>query len=216
MLLSVHIPKTAGVSFRNIIKEHFGPGYSQFYWEFCDAWGRVHPDVPPGATCVHGHFAVDQLANRFPGASFVTWVRDPVDRVASSYFHRLRDPDPRNWISRKVHEEKLSLEAYAEIPEARNEMAHFMGDRQPGDFAFVGIMEEFDESLSRFCDQFGLPPQRSRRDNCNPAHASAHYEIPSETREKILRLNERDAAIYAECLDIFHAFSVQRQLRRAG
>jgi hypothetical protein len=176
----------------------------------------VHTNVPPGATCVHGHFVPDQLAARFPAARVVTWVRDPVDRVASSYFHRIRDPDPRNWISRKVHEEKLSLVEFAAIPEARDEMAHFMGDRSPADFDFIGITEEFDESLDRFCRQFGLPPQRSRRDNCNPGQSGQRYEISPAEREKILELNERDAAIYAECLEIFYAYSVQRQLRRAG
>ncbi len=216
MLLSVHIPKTAGVSFRNIIKEHFGPGYAQYYWEYTDAWGRTHPDVPPGASCLHGHFVADQLAGRFPGANLVAWVRDPVERVASSYYHRLRDPDPRNWISRQVHAEKLDLVEFAEIPETQNEMAHFMGRMRPWDFDFIGIAEHFDESLARFCRQFGLPPQRSRRDNCNPEQACARYGIPEDQREKIQRLNEGDAEIYAACLEIFYAISVQNQLRHAG
>ena len=46
MLLSVHIPKTGGVSFRNILKVYYAAGYAQCYWEITDAWGRVQAEVP--------------------------------------------------------------------------------------------------------------------------------------------------------------------------
>lgn len=201
MILSVHIPKTAGVSIRNFLKEHYGAGFVLSYWQVTDAFGRVLPEVPASAACVHGHFVADHLAARFPDASLVTWVRDPVDRVVSSYYHRLRDPDWQNSVCRKVHEEKLSLVEFAELPEMRNEMANFMGRKQPADFAFIGIMEQFDLSLSIFSEQFGLPARPVGRDNCNPWHpVGLPYHLPADIRASISRVNDVDAEIYAECL----------------
>lgn len=216
MLLSVHIPKTAGVSFRNVLKDHFGASYAQFYGEYTDASGRTQADVPVGAGCLHGSFVADELAARFPSASLVAWVRDPVERVASAYHQHLRDPDPRDGTAQKVHAERLDLVEYAGIFEARNRMAHFLGRMRPSDFDFIGVIEYFDESLERFCGRFGVPPQRGLRDNCNPARSGASYDLPATVREEILELNRADAEIYAECLEIFHALSLQRQLRRVG
>ena len=155
MLLSVHIPKTGGVSFRNMLKESYGSGFVLNYWEVTDAWGRV-PEAPATAACIHGHFVAHELADRFPAAQLATWVRDPVERVASSYYHRLRDPDPRNYVSRMIHEQQLSLLEFAELREARNEMAWFMGRKWPEDFAFIGVTEHFAESM--FVSAHGVRP----------------------------------------------------------
>ncbi|MDB6113529.1 MAG: Sulfotransferase family [Lacunisphaera sp.] len=203
MLLSVHIPKTGGVSFRNALKEFYGPGFVLSYWEVTDAWGRVLPEAPPTATCVHGHFVAHDLADRFPTASLATWVRDPAERVASSYYHRLRDPDRQNRISRLVHERQLSLLEFAELPEVRNEMAWFMGRKQPADFAFIGVMEHYEEAMARFCLDFGFPAQPVRRDNCNAARVTATYPMSGEVRARLTALNDRDAEIYSECLELF-------------
>lgn len=216
MILSVHIPKTGGISFRNIIKEHFADKYAQCYWEITDAWGRVHPTVPPWVECLHGHFALTQFEPLFPDANCITWVRDPVERVISSYFHRLREPDPRNWITCKVHQERLTLAEFVEIPEVQNEMAHFLGARGPQDFDFVGVMEDFDSSLREFCTQFGLPCQSARRDNVNPTRAGAEYAIAPELRRRIKMLNFRDGEIYRRSLELRAARSKTWFVRSAN
>jgi hypothetical protein len=205
MLLSVHIPKTGGVSFRNMLKEFYGPGFVLSYWDITDAWGRVLPEIPKSATCVHGHFVAHELAERFPSANLITWVRNPVERVVSSYYHRLRDPDPRNYVSRMIHEQGLGLLEFAELPEARNEMAVFMGRKQPADFAFIGITEYYEDAMERYCQEFGLPRQPVRRDNINPAREHTGYALGPEVRARILAWNEIDAGIYSECHDQFTA-----------
>lgn len=201
--LSVHIPKTAGVSIRNILKEHFGPGFVLYYWQMTDAWGRVIKEVPADATCVHGHFQTDQLTRLFPRAKLITWVRDPVERVISSYYHRLRDPDPQHPVCHELHSKKLSLPAYAALPLVRNEMAHFFGSKQPEDFMFIGLVENFADSLARMAGLLGLSVAPLRRDNVNPAKPADRYEIDPGIRQEILRLNEKDAALYTRCLQLW-------------
>lgn len=205
MLLSVHIPKTGGVSFRNMLKDHYGPGFVLRYWEVTDAWGRVLPEVPEDAACVHGHYVAHELSDRFPSADLVTWVRDPVERVVSSYYHRLRDPDPRTRISRMIHEQGIDLLEFAGLPEIRNEMAWFMGRKRPADFAFVGVTEHFDTAMHLFCLEFGMPLPQIRRDNWNPAREPGGYALLPQVRARIHALNELDAEIYAICLERFTA-----------
>ena len=41
MILSIHIPKTAGVRFRDLLRERFGAGLILHYYHITDAAGRV-------------------------------------------------------------------------------------------------------------------------------------------------------------------------------
>ena len=201
MLLSMHIPKTAGVSFRKILAQLYGSGFVQYYWEITDAHGRVQREIPTGATCIHGHFMAHALADKFPEAKLVTWVRDPVDRVISSYFHRLREPDWRHPVCMELHAKKLSIVDYSRLELVRNEMTRFFGERQPEDFAFIGMFEQLELSMARFFDEFSLPPVPIPRENVNPERRTLHYEISPCEREQILEFKERDAELYASCMD---------------
>lgn len=201
MLLSVHIPKTAGVSFRKILAQLYGPGFVLHYWEMTDAFGNVVAEVPPDTTCIHGHFAADVHAHRFPEAQLITWVRNPVERVASSYFHRLRDPDWRHPVSRELHEKKLSIVEYARLELVRDEMARYFGTKKPGDFAFIGLVEDIDASMAQFFECFDLPPVPIPRENINPLRRKCLYELSETERREILELNQKDMEIYRTCID---------------
>ena len=200
MILSLHIPKTAGVTIRNVLKRHFGPGFVLWYWQITDAWGRVHPDVPAGADCVHGHVAADQLAAKFPFGRLITWVRDPVQRVVSSYYHRLRDPDWQHPVCLELHRKKLSLADYAALPLVRNEMSRFFGRTRPDDYLFIGVVEEFDASFRRMRQLLGISDATAGCDNRNPAKVGERYELDPGLHQEILQLNAADALLYASCL----------------
>lgn len=202
--LSIHIPKTAGVSIRNILKEHFGPGFVLYYWQITDAWGQVLSEVPAEATCVHGHYQTDQLTGVFPEARLITWVRDPVERVVSSYYHRLRDPDPQHPVCRELHSKKLSVIEYAALPLVRNEMTHFFGSKKPGDFYFIGIVEEFDRSLVAMARLLDIAEAPLRRDNFNPEKPAGRYDLDAAIRREIWGANEQDADLYADCVRLWN------------
>jgi len=197
--LSIHIPKTAGVSIRNVLKEHFGTGFVLYYWQISDAWGRVLDSVPSSATCVHGHYQADKLARLFPKARLITWVRDPVERVVSSYHHQLREPDMHNSVCRELHNRKLSLTEYAALPLMRNEMSRYFGSKKPEDFLFIGIVEEFEASLALMTQLLGIRGAPLRRDNVNPGKPAGRYEIDPVVRQAIQLANEQDADLYADC-----------------
>jgi len=208
--LSIHIPKTAGVSIRNILKEHFGPGFVAYYWEITDAWGRVLDQVPPDATCVHGHYQTDQLIRQFPRAELITWVRDPVERVVSSYHHRLRDPDFKHPVCHELHQKKLSLTEYAALPLVRNEMTRYFGSKKPEDFLFVGLVEDFEPSLRLMARLLGIPAPSARRDNANPEKPSGRYQLDPAVRREIQATNEQDAELYADCVRLYQDQKLER------
>jgi len=203
VVLSIHIPKTAGVSLRNILKEHYGTGFFLHYWEITDSQGAVCEKIPPEAGCVHGHYHADLLVDRFPGASLVTWVRDPVERVVSSYYHRLRDPDWRHPVCRDLHERRLSLSEYASLPLVRNEMTAYFASKKPRDFLCIGIVEKFEPSLERMAQLLGIPEVKPRRDNVNPAKVTEFYELTPFVRREIEALNEQDLVLYEDCLRVW-------------
>ena len=200
MLLSVHIPKCAGVSFRATLAQLFGAGFVLYYWNITDAWGRLQTDIPPDTTCIHGHFAAHILAERFPDAPLITWVRDPVERVVSSYYHRLRNPDWQHPVSIELHAKKLTLVQYAGLELVRNEMTRFFGNMRPADFAFIGLVEDFDTSVDRFFEKFKLPRLPVPRENINPERRTKFYELRDDERRQLLDLNQDDWNLYQACV----------------
>jgi hypothetical protein len=196
MVLSVHIPKTAGVSFRKILAQLYCEDFLLKYWQMTDAHGRVVASIPPNIRCIHGHYSPDVLLPAYPGARLITWVRDPVERVVSSYFHRLREPDWQHPVTRELHEKKLSLVEFAALELMRNEMARYFCGKSPGDFAFIGRMETFETSLARFLREFGFGRVAIPRENCNPERKTGRYLLDWETWRKIAAMNEQDLELY--------------------
>jgi hypothetical protein len=185
---------------RNTLKEHFGTGFYLYYWQITDPWGQVVPEVPDTAQCVHGHYQTDVLTGRFPDAQLLTWVREPVERVASSYHHRLREPDWSHPVCHELHTRKLSLEAYAELPLVRDEMTRFFGSKRPADFAFIGLVERYEESFARLGEFLGFSGRPARRDNVNPDRRNEGYEIDPGVRRAVEALNAQDVSLYSECV----------------
>ena len=139
MLISVHLPKTAGTSFERSLRQHFGTQLERRYADkplhhhplrrnlraaregLC---GRHKQEASPA--CVHGHFlplSYRHLARR-ADVRFVTWLREPIDRLLSHYHYwrRAADSDARDTVQdqmqdkvqRRMREENWSFEQFAQ------------------------------------------------------------------------------------------------------
>ena len=214
-IVSVHIPKTGGVTFREIL-EKLAEGH--IHYDYGDRplsppalaervrrrFRRV--TVPPETRVVHGHFLAAKYARVFPEARFVVWLREPLQRLASHYHYWKREPDLENATCRRLIEEDMSLDAFASLPEMRNVQSRFLSGVALERFAFVGLTERFEEGLARFQASFGGEAIAvADRENANPERAPEGYTFEPDTERRLGALNEADRDLYARARTRFES-----------
>ncbi len=106
MIISVHIPKTAGTSFGLALKDSFGERLKLKYGDrlfnmpvFERNKNALLAAIENTETtyinvdCIHGHFLPSQflLLNELEPLTFITWMRNPVERIISDYYHTFRN-----------------------------------------------------------------------------------------------------------------------------
>lgn len=208
MLISVHIPKTAGTAFREILAARFGERLLLDYTDRPLApgfrWRRLKQRLnpPDGRTgietaydCVHGHFVADKYDALDKPVRRIAWLRDPVQRTISHYQYWKRVPDLRNPDCRRLIEQNLSIEDFAALPRMRNVMTRFFGGKKPQDFFFLGTVETMAESLARFNRLTGIAVDAMGAQN-RDEDALSRAGLSPAARQTIDRLNRRDRELY--------------------
>jgi hypothetical protein len=213
LLISIHIPKTGGRTFRQILGE-MAPGHIQADYgdrpivrqsRLTELRNRFRkPRVRPGTRIIHGHFAAAKYWRYYPDASYLAWFRDPVERLASHYYYWQRHPDMKNEVCRRMIEQDLSLEAFAAQPEMRDVQTRFMKGVPVGALAFAGITEQYGRSIRLFLVAFApdLDVEVAER-NVNPEKAGSRYDIEPSVRQDIEALNGADRALYGQARSRF-------------
>lgn len=199
MIVSIHIPKSAGTTFCNILQAHFK---THLYYEQKPLLHRFNQTPMPifkqnlaTYEAIHGHFVADSLNINNP--TYITWVRHPVDRLVSHYFHWQRHPDSAQKLSLDVARGRLSLEEFAKTKTMRDLQSFFLGGGDIQNFAFVGIMEEFNASMQRFEEQFSIKVETIQTLNVNAQKRASYQEIIGDALyKKIEGLNEKDMKLY--------------------
>jgi hypothetical protein len=215
-LISVHIPKTAGVSFRNLLKTVYGEGAVVF--DYADrvldpaalchvdraAWERTVRDpliarleAEPALRVVHGHFAAGKYFARFPAARRIVWLREPVARLVSHYQYWRGLPHAGHGLHRRLLEENLSLEEFASLDPMRDCMSRlFLDGAALEDFDFVGLQEHFDEDLAAATTLFGWPPLEALVENRTGSSAETLTALDPAARRRLEDLNPADMDLY--------------------
>lgn len=202
-LLCIHIPKTAGRTFRQALKSHYGEdGVLTLDHQFLKKRNETLEDYPVRKyPVVHGHLFFNQLQPfATPSTKWITWLRHPVDRVLSNYFfyctngyvtRKKKDPDLR----------LLTLEEYVHRPRKRNVMTRFLGDMELRDIFFVGLQEQFAADLRNLSEQlkWQLPEDYYQmRINVNASKPELPKSSSKNIREVIASLNAEDMYLYQE------------------
>lgn len=221
-LVSLHLPKTAGTSFAAALAGGFAGGYRTDYADLPmqqPRWARRRQALAGarrlraggglrGVRCVHGHFLAlkYRLALAGGGARFVTWLRDPVERLASHYQFWRRDyagDDPAQPLRNRVVAEDWTFERFALGRELRDVYAEYLWGVPLSRFEFVGITERYDEDLEAFARRYldgGATGVTVAHALANPARGDGRYRIDPGLRRRIEAHHARDVALYRQAL----------------
>ncbi len=217
MIVSVHVPKTAGMSVLAFLEAALGKAAVRRDY-------RGGPAIEGGASppavlfqraldridrvrlaragdevgAVHGHFRASKYADL--DAPLIGWVRDPVERVASHYQHFRRLPE-KNRHAEAVRA-GLGLVDFAARPGLRDLQCRYL-DVPLERFAFVGRTGRFAEDLPRMAERLGLPALAPELRNTNPHRSGDRWEISAEDREAIRALNPGDVALVERIDEVF-------------
>ncbi len=211
LIISIHIPKTGGTTFLDVLQASTQEFLYLDYGKGINPSGVyrngqrtnesfesiVDIDSLPGRSAIHGHFRAGKYREKFPRAAYVTWLRDPVERLASHYFFWQRTPFMDDPLCNRVITEKMTFEDFARLEIARNVQHRFLSPIGADGFAFVGITEEYERSLELF--RRLISPNTTfapKVQNTNPERQCGFYDLPSGVRERVLALNQLDASTY--------------------
>ena len=209
-LLSIHIPKTAGTSFRNVLKSVYGSrsvsrldirsGGKKIELERKQLRGNR---LSSRIRVVHGHFRYKDFTELFEcGESLpvITWMRNPVERVISNYYYLA------GVLANELQEEKKGLNILAKMQRSlieyagneisRNRMYKFLDGMPLEQFRFVGIHEHYREDLADLMALLGFEKFPDYRVNVT----AQKREVDEDTLQKIRELNALDMELYEEAL----------------
>ena len=232
----VHIPKTAGGTVTTMFNTAYSKADVKNAGNYMSGADRTITKVKrghvKGAKVTVGHVPYSVYRAQFgEDALYITFLREPVDRVLSHYYRHLHVVNARDPKRSQNRFEKGKLEPGAKaasIEEAlgelemvpiRNLMTRFLCDDPTPDtlppealdqakenlsgFAFVGIQERFNLSLALLQRRLDLPvvPHGA------PRHVGVDRpkvaEIPDEQRALIVEHNAMDVELYEHGVRLF-------------
>jgi len=209
-LISLHIPKTAGTSFRNILKSVYGSKHVVRF-DIKDSGHMLMDEklvrsqtLPKSVHVIHGHFRYRRLVEAFDVSELplITWIRNPIERVVSNYYYlasvlaKRVDEDGKdlNIVNRMMK----TLMEFACEERNQNRISKFLDGASLDDFHFIGVQDFFNEELKELSRLMNWPEAKPVTDN--RTEGKRLCEDP-EILEEIGRLNADDMDLYSEVMN---------------
>lgn len=221
MIISVHIRKCAGTTFKQGLFEYFNERVLIDYgdeigssWPGSVAKRRVRlleakqkePQILQDYDFIHGHFYRTKYDFLNVKKRYITFMRDPVQRLLSNYFYIKRHPGRKNLDGIIVHEKGYSLAEFAAHPDNQNQQYQYLQSADLTEFDFVGLVEEYPSSIQKLNAVLGIDVPVIERVNVN-ADAASQYDVDGKTLDIIKQNNKIDQALYDLALARFHSAS---------
>lgn len=204
----VHIPKTAGTSFRLGAENYFGKArvwydygekeretsesvVNNFYKEGNDGWALRREMEESDIALLGGHVRAAKFSPLVGIGNTLTFVREPLQRMVSEYQHFVRH-----------HNYQDDFKTFYSRPVMHNRLHHFLVGVEPEALGFIGLTERYAESLEMLNDHYsiaipGLEANRGKKD------IAFQHEISNEDAKALRRLNRRDVMLYDKCQALF-------------
>jgi len=208
-LVSLHIPKTAGTSFRNILKAVYGE--EQVVRFDINRFVAIENEeftekrLPSHIRVIHGHFPYNKLMELVAipqGVPVITWLRDPVERVISNYYYLSKI------LREELNEEEKDLNILAKMQKTlleyacaapnQNRMSSFLQGSSLEDFFFIGFTDHYADDLKDLAQMLGWEDYPVLEHNIT----GEKPDVDEETLNKIKELNSKDIEIYNSALQL--------------
>ena len=209
-LISFHIPKTGGTSFRNTLKGVYGEDQvarvDAGYRASVLLNGEVmQPGEPIQAEVIHGHIFWSDWQNRFEAPECVqkvVWLRDPVERVASQYYYLVEV------LKTQLDEEGKGLNLLLKLlktfpefirnPQVQNILTRYLTPEiVESNFHFIGILEHRQEDMARLAAKLNWSQFEDHQHNKTTERPDP---TPAE-RDLIRAYNQADVRFYEQALE---------------
>jgi hypothetical protein len=222
VIISIHIPKTAGRSWQAQLASEFGPRllldkefekvdsietYKEIFQAYApqldtgekapkDGLREQRDELMRDYDIIHGHFVADKYTDIFPTTHFVAIFRDPYQQMVSAY----------HYIKREAGElfQKYNPTLPQFIALLSNMQSPFLGSISLEQLAMVGITEQYERSVALFEAIFGKKISHDlKRENTNPERQGDAYEISAEIKEAVDHYCANDVALYRRAQERF-------------
>lgn len=227
MIISIHVPHTAGTSFRMLLREFYGERLFLDYgdWVGYNTRGSMRRrerrsieiskkknELLRDFNAIHGHFTADKYRRILAQASFAAFFRDPFQQTVSDFECMKRYPNIRHPALKVFHDLKPDIVEYIRCPIFQTSQMEFLGSLSLSDLEFVGLTEEFEISVELFNRTFGAKLSATYQANVNPNGNGRPYPIDHDLRKEIARYRSSDVELYERAKERFS----REVARRAG
>ncbi|MGS2744295.1 hypothetical protein ACU6TU_12000 [Halomonas sp. LS-001] len=209
-LFFIHIPKTAGTSFRLGAEAYFsrerivydyGPDSDETsslvqaslyvdqpdFWQFRQALFAENPAM------VAGHVSAGRFVSLLGVENTVAFVREPLQRIASEYGHFVRNMNYQG-----------SFREFYSRPAMHNRQRKALQGVNIEALGLLGVTERYSESLEMLNARFVTCISR-REDNQGKEGLKAEHRLNQEDITELQRLNQQDMTLYQNALALFDA-----------
>lgn len=239
----IHIYKTGGTTVKDMLHRNFhGNQIADLYYS---QWGstaqnkeilKVHEKMQLNREhlIVFGHFAYGAHKRSRRSYEYMTFVREPADRLVSTFYHLNRLD--KAWQFRILNglDEKINTEAdlqsffpnmekYMAYSGIQNQQCMFLTGYEPEviaqdpehyakeainnitkDFSFIGLTEKFEESLKRLEGKLDLSTTSYDYKNFG-SNKPRSFDLDSKIKKKVYETSKADAMIYEFVRDKYYS-----------
>jgi hypothetical protein len=206
-LFFIHIPKTAGTSFRKAAQEFLGQDTAFYDYgaensetsDVIENWVYQKKDfyllknalTDIGAQFLSGHVPAAKYMKLLGTRQSVTFLRDPLQRVVSEYHHFVRHNNYKGDFS-----------SFFRKPQFINRQSKMLQGVPINALGFLGLTEEYESSLEQINSAYGLSLE-SQVLNQGRESRDEVYELPEEQLQELQQLNQQDLALYQRVVELY-------------
>lgn len=207
-ILFIHIPKTAGTSFRTAAKDYFGEKNTFFdyspqspetsdlilknIYQEKDHFSFYTNRMKHDNSFLSGHFHLSKYAYLYNAIEIVSFVRNPITQVLSHYNHHKNYYGYQKDLESFIHEKRF-----------RNLQSRLLDHMPVALIGFIGLTEEYSTSMKIFNHQYHTNLEY-RYINQKSKGSLEKDDIDDRIIEKIINLNSEDMKLYEKFKKIFN------------